>query len=328
MAQTTSEVWNTRWSATRRAIRPEVQDNFFEEYAIIDLFRKSGLRMTDNGGKEISVRVATGGGTATAFDTYDVLPKSPVDPVESAHYKRRYYAVPVVLSDTESWENKGEHEVFDQLSYLDTNATSSLLKAINEDMAGAQSGKTMLGFQDIMSDAGTGTVGGINSSTTVAWKSQIYGTSKTFLTQSTTNIFDGIVAWNDIMDSCRIQGGRTSHIITTFDIVKAYREALSSQGYARTTTETVRGIGGQMNPPFYDAEVVADNDIKANASYFVDKRHNKLNVLKSANFTTTPFVTLQSNGQLAQLAYKVAGVQLTTDNRRRSGVASAITGSA
>ncbi len=328
MAQTTSEVWNTRWSATRRAIRPEVQDNFFEEYAIIDLFRKSGLRMTDNGGKEISVRVATGGGTATAFDTYDVLPKSPVDPVESAHYKRRYYAVPVVLSDTESWENKGEHEVFDQLSYLDTNATSSLLKAINEDMAGAQSGKTMLGFQDIMSDAGTGTVGGINSSTTTAWKSQIYTTSKTFLTQSTTNIFDGIVAWNDIMDSCRIQGGRTSHIITTFDIVKAYREALSSQGYARTTTEKVRGIGGQMNPPFYDAEVVADNDIKANASYFVDKRHNKLNVLKSANFTTTPFVTLQSNGQLAQLAYKVAGVQLTTDNRRRSGVASAITGSA
>ena len=327
MAQTTSEVWNTRWSATRRAIRPEVQDNFFEEYAIIDLFRKSGLRMTDNGGKEISVRVATGGGTATAFDTYDVLPKSPVDPVESAHYKRRYYAVPVVLSDTESWENKGEHEVFDQLSYLATNATSSLLKAINEDMAGAQSGKTMLGFQDIMSDAGTGTVGGINSSTTTAWKSQIYTTSKTFLTQSTTNIFDGIVAWNDIMDSCRIQGGRTSHIITTFDIVKAYREALSSQGYARTTTEKVRGIGGQMNPPFYDAEVVADNDIKANASYFVDKRHNKLNVLKSANFTTTPFVTLQSNGQLAQLAYKVAGVQLTTDNRRRSGVATAITGS-
>ena len=327
MAQTTSEVWNTRWSATRRAIRPEVQDNFFEEYAIIDLFRKSGLRMTDNGGKEISVRVATGGGTATAFDTYDVLPKSPVDPVESAHYKRRYYAVPVVLSDTESWENKGEHEVFDQLSYLDTNATSSLLKAINEDMAGAQSGKTMLGFQDIMSDDGTGTVGGINTSNTAAWKSAIYDTSKTFLTQSTTNIFDGIVAWNDIMDKCRIQGGRTSHIVTTFGIVKAYREALSSQGYARTTTEKARGIGGQMNPPFYDAEVVADNDVKASASYFVDKRHNKLNVLKSANFTTTPFVTLQSNGQLAQLAYKVAGVQLTTDNRRRSGVATAITGS-
>lgn len=327
MAQTTSEVWNTRWSATRRAIRPEVQDNFFEEYAIIDLFRKSGLRMTDNGGKEISVRVATGGGTATAFDTYDVLPKSPVDPVESAHYKRRYYAVPVVLSDTESWENKGEHEVFDQLSYLDTNATSSLLKAINEDMAGAQSGKTMLGFQDIMSDNGEGIVGGIDSSSTTAWKSQVYSSPKTFLAQNTTNIFDGIVAWNDIMDKCRIQGGRTSHIVTTFGIVKAYREALSSQGYARTTTEKARGIGGQMNPPFYDAEVVADNDVKASASYFVDKRHNKLNVLKSANFTTTPFVTLQSNGQLAQLAYKVAGVQLTTDNRRRSGVASAITGS-
>ena len=325
--QTTSEVWNTRWSATRRAIRPEVQDNFFEEYALIDLFRKSGLKVTDTGGKEISVRVATSGGTATAFDTYDVLPKSPVDPVESAHYKRRYYAVPVVLSDTENWENSGEHKVFDHLSYLDKNATSSLLKAINEDLAGAQSGKTILGFQDIISDDGTGTVGGINTTNTANWKNKFDATTTDFLTQTKTNIFDGIRRWMSVMDKCRIEGGRPSHILTTYSIVRAYREALSSQGYARTSTEKVRGIGGQMNPPFYDAEVVADNDIKSLASYFLDKRHIKLNVLKSANFTTTPFVTLQSNGQLAQLAYKVAGVQLTTDNRRRSGVATALTGS-
>jgi hypothetical protein len=36
---------------------------------------------------------------------------------------------------------------------------------------------------------------------------------------------------------------------------------------------------------------------------------------------------LQSNGQLAQLAYKVASVQLCTNNRRRNGVKTVLTGS-
>ena len=48
--------------------------------------------------------------------------------------------------------------------------------------------------------------------------------------------------------------------------------------------------------------------------------------MKQANFKKTPFVSLQSNGQLAQLAYQVAGVQAITNNRRRLGVATAITG--
>lgn len=327
MAQTTSEVWNTRWSATRRTIRPEVQDGFFEEYAFTDLLRSSALKMTDRGGKAISIRVATSGGTATAFDGLDTLPKNTIDPVESAHYKRRYYAVPVILADTEDWENSGPEQVFDELSYLDTNATSSLVKAINEDALGAQSGKTMLGTQDIIADAAGATIGGINSTTTTAWECQRDTTATIFTTQTVTNIFNGVSLWNEVLDLCRIQGGRISHIVNTHSIVRAYRESLSSQGYARTTLNNVRGIGGQMNPPFYDAEVIADNDCPALTSYFIDKRHLKLNCLRQANFTTTPFVTLQSNGQLAQLAYKVAGVQMTTDNRRRLGVATALTGS-
>jgi len=326
MPQTTSEVWNTRWSATRRTIRPEVQDGFFEEYAYTDLLRQAGLKMTDRGGKEISTRVATSGGSATAFDTYDVLPKSPIDPVESAHYKRRYYAVPIILSDTEDWENSGPEQVFDELSYLDTNATSSLVKAINEDALGAQAGKTMLGTQDLMADAAGATIGGINSATTTAWECQRSTSAVTFTTQTVTNIFNGIDHWNDVIDLVRIQGGRVSHIVTTYSIVRAYREALSSQGYARTTTQNARGIGGQMNPPFYDSTLIADNDVAALHCYYIDKRHLKLNVLRQANFTTTPFVTLQSNGQLAQLAYKVAGVQQTTDNRRRLAVSTALTG--
>lgn len=327
MAQTTSEVWNTHWSATRRAIKPEVVDNFFEAYPALELHRRKGLQMVDSGGKEISVRLQTSGGTPTAFDKYDVLPKAPSDPFETAHYKRRYYAKEVILSDTENWENSGPEQIFDELEHLGNNGMQSIIKGINEDLLGAQSGKTMLGYQDIMADSTGATVGGISSSTTTAWESQRNTSAATFISQTVTNIFDGLDRWNALLDDIRIQGGDPRHMVTTYSIVRAYREALSSQGYARTDTQNPRGIAGQMNPPFYNLDVIADNDVAALHTYLVDTNHTKLNVLKSANFKSTPFVTLQSNGQLAQLKYIVAGVQLITDNRRTGGVATAITGS-
>jgi hypothetical protein len=326
MAQTTSEVWNTRWSASRRANRGKPVDNFFESYNVLAAFRGGAMQILDTGGKEITVNLESSGGTAQAFSQLDPLAKTQGDPIESAHYKRRYYAAPVVISDTDNWENSGKEQIFNQLNALGDNAFNTLLKAINEDIVGAQTGKTMLGTQDIIDDAGTGTIGGINSSTSTFWKNQKDTTAKTFLTQTTTNIFDGIDLMNGMMDLCMIQGGNNFMILTTFSIAAAYRIALSSQGYGEINITKGGGIGGPKLPPFYGYKLVADNDVQALGLYFVETRHNKLNVMKQANFQKTDFVSLQSNGQLGQIAYQVAGVQYTTDNRRRSGVLTALTG--
>ena len=325
MAQSTSETWDSRWSSTRRTIAPQVIDNTFEAYKALAMHRKRGMQMVDGGGKEIQVILESSAGTAETFDGYDPLSKSPVDPFESAFYKRRYYAVPIVLDDTTNWENSGEEQVFDLLDALGNNAMNSLLKAINEDLLSAQSGKTMLGYQDIIADAGTGTVGGINSSTSTFWQNQKYTTSKTFTDQN-NNVFDGMLAWNTIMDDCRKQGGRNNAIVTTYSIAAAYRTAIASTGYAETTLSNIKGVSGPEFPSYMGAQVVADNDCASLHSYMVDTEAIKLRVMKQANFKKTPFVSLQSNGQLAQLSYMVAGVQLCTNNRRRSGVATAITG--
>ena len=326
MAQTTSETWDSRWSSTRRTIAPQVIDNTFEAYKALAMHRKRGMQMVDGGGKEIQVILESSAGTAEPFDGYDPLSKSPLDPFESAFYKRRYYAVPIVLDDTTNWENSGEEQVFDLLDALGNNAMNSLLKAINEDLLSAQSGKTMLGYQDIIADAGTGTVGGINSGISTFWQNQKYTTSKTFTTATVTNVFDGLVAWNTIMDDCRKQGGRNNAIVTTYSIAAAYRTAIASTGYAETSLSNLKGVSGPEFPSYMGAQVVADNDCAALHSYMVDTDSIKLRVMKQANFKKTPFVSLQSNGQLAQISYMVAGVQLTTNNRRRSGVATAIDG--
>jgi len=326
MAQTTSEEWDSHWSSTRRTVRPEVIDNFFEDYPTLEMHRRRGLVVTDQGGKEISVRLITSGNTAESFDKYDPLNKSPINPFESAHYKRRYYAAPIILSDTENWENSGPEQVFDELEHLGNVGMKSLLKTINEDLLSAQSGKNILGYQDIMATSTGATVGGISSSTTTAWESQRDTSSTTFTSQTVTNIFDGFDLWETVRDAIRTQGGRSKEMVTTYSIVRAYREVLSSAGYARTVMGDGKGVGGQDNPPFYGAEVIADNDCPALATYFPDTRHTKLNVLRQANFRKTPFTSLQPNGQLAQLAYMVAAVQLTTDKREANGVATALTG--
>jgi hypothetical protein len=325
MAQTTSEEWDSRWSATRRSIDKEVIDAFFEEYPTIADFRKRGSKVDDSGGTEFQCILQSAGGTATAFDRYDELPKNPVDPFESAFYKRRYYAVPVILSDTEDWENAGPQKVFDQLEALGNNALTSLLKAINEDIYSAQAGKNILGFQDHMADATGATVGGIDSSASTFWESQRYTSAKTFTTQSLTNVYDGYVAWNTLMDDIRIQGGMVKKMFTTFSIVQAYRTVVASTGYARTDLANAAGVGGDHAPPFYGVPVIADNDCAALHTYQICD-NIKMQVLGKANFRKTPFTSLQPNGQLAQLAYFVAGVQLTNNNRRRGGVCTALTG--
>ena len=58
MAQTTSEVWDSRWSATRRTIAPDTIDNAFEAYNALAFHRRRGMQMVDGGGKEIQVILA------------------------------------------------------------------------------------------------------------------------------------------------------------------------------------------------------------------------------------------------------------------------------
>lgn len=329
MAQTKSEVADSNWSAVRKAIRKTPVDNAFEEYPTLDTFRGDMMNMVGNGSREIQVILESATGTAQSFGEYDALSKDPIDPFESAFYRRRYYAVPVILSDTENWENMGSERVFDLLKALGNNANNSLRKAINEDFYTAQAGKNMLGFPDIMATATGATIGGIDSSAETFWESQRETTTTTFTTQTVTNIYDGVQAWNDINELINIQGGRVSHIFTTWSIAKAFREAMSGQGYARTKLSNPGNFGGadQGNGDFYGSKVIADNDAPSLLSYHADKRHLKLETLKQANFKKTPFVSLQSNGQLAQLAYVVASVQLCTNNRRRLGVKTALTGS-
>jgi hypothetical protein len=326
MATSRSETLDTHWSSTRRTADPKVYDQYFQKVPTVNEFRKSAMQMVDGGGRGIEVRVQTSGNTqAGSFKGYDPLPKSPINPVETAEFNRRYYMCPIILADTDKWENSSAEKVFDELKNLGDIAMEAILQAINEDFYTAQTGKNILGFPDTIADAGGATVGGILSVTDGKWDNNRSTSATTFLTVS-NSVVAGIDLWGDMLDECHIDKGNPTKLFTTWSIARAYRVALSSQGYARTTVENTGGFGGELHPPFYSCKLIADNDCTALHSYFVDTASEKLRVMRQVNFTKTPFVTLQSNGQLAQLSYLVAGVTHTTNSRRSNAVTTALTG--
>jgi hypothetical protein len=91
------------------------------------------------------------------------------------------------------------------------------------------------------------------------------------------------------------------------------------------SSQQFAAVGGTGNSvPFYGAPVIADQDCSASHAYFVNMKYLKIKLLRGVNFAKTPFK--EGPNQLAKVAFLVVGLQLTSDNCRRQGVATAITG--
>ena len=329
-ATSTTETWDAAWTATERSRKGKPTDNIFDSYPTLEAFKKSGLEISD-GGKEFQVNLMYAKNSGEWFDGYDTLNTDAVDGITAAFFPVRYVAVPITISFTEEQENKGSQKVFDLLRSKTDQSMLTMRDVVNAAIFGAQSGKSMLGLQDIVADSPTtGTVGGINRASNSWWRNTSNSSSATFISQSTTNVFDGVDRFLDVWDAISEGNDTPTHILTTAAIQRAYREALSSQGYARAelsgaSSQQFAAVGGTGNSvPFYGAPVIADQDCSSSHAYFINMKYLKIKLLKGVNFAKTPFK--EGPNQLAKVAFLVVGLQLTSDNCRRQGVATAITG--
>jgi len=114
---------------------------------------------------------------------------SPSDVLTSAVYDYKQLAGNVTISGLEQVKNSGTEAVINlleaRINVLEKSLMNSLSTSIYSDGTGS-SGKEVGGLQLLVADAGTGTVGGINSSTFTFWQNvQTTATSSAF---STTNV--------------------------------------------------------------------------------------------------------------------------------------------
>ena len=317
-ATATSETWDAAWTLSNRVDKGRLTDNIFDATPLLDRMRRKGALETEVGGKEIQENLLYGTNTLQWFAGYDQLNTDAVDGITAAFAPWRYASSPITISFTEEQENKKRSSALSLLQGKTQQTTKSIMTSVNAAIWSAQSGKSVLGMQDIIADVPTtGTVMGINRANETWWRNQTNASGGNF-NGTSGDFYTGLTAMSAMYNNCSEGNTEPDHIWTTLTLFGELEEILESTGYARLTGGSGSAGVDASKPKFRKSVVNYDRDCPANRMYFHNYEHLKFKVQKGVNFSKTPFQ--KPANQLAQVAFMVLGAQLITNNPRRLGV--------
>lgn len=165
-------------TTTLRKRSKRLGDNVSKNTALLFRLNQKGKMKTVSGGRTILEELAYAeNGTYKRYSGYEYLDITPSDVFSAAEFTLKQAACAVMISGLEELQNKGDSQVIDLLESRIENAEITMKNNISADIYSdgtADGGRQIGGLQLLVSDAGTGTVGGINSSTWQFWKSQVY----------------------------------------------------------------------------------------------------------------------------------------------------------
>ena len=177
-------------TTTLRNRSRQLADNVTNHNALLRKMRERGNVVELSGGRDIVRELEyQANDTVNFYSGYEVLDTSPADVLSSAVYDWKQLAGTVTISGLEEIKNSGPEAIINlleaRISVLEKSLENSLSTSLYSDGTGS-SGKEVGGLQLVIADAGTGTVGGINSSTFTFWQNvQTTATSSAF---SSTNV--------------------------------------------------------------------------------------------------------------------------------------------
>lgn len=317
-----TEDYDTAWTLVMAAKRKRLTDNYFNKSTALMWFRENAME-TEPGGKEIQEDVEFAGVTTQAFSGHDILDTGEPDIVTKAYFPWRYYAAPIVIAFDTEMESRMAANVKSVLEVRTGNAMKSIRNMVETALFSAQSGKGMLGVQDVIATTPTsGTVGGINRATYSWWRNQYDATDIAMSTATVTNIFNGFKYMNDMWGNCSDGADEPSVIFTTQANAVAYQNIIASTGYARLEMADKKKGWMAGKPVFNTAPVLYSRQCPTGGMYFINSDYLKFKVQEGVNFSKTPFKS--PHNQLSKVAFIVLSCQLTTNNPRRLGVISDI----
>lgn len=320
-ATSTTETWDAAWTTTMRSHRKRLTDNIFDQYPTLQMLREAGNVEIESGGKEIKEDLLYAKNAAEYFDTYDTLNTDAVDGVTAAFFPWRYVAVPITISMTEEMENRKTDAAVKLLAAKTEQSMNTIRDTVNASLYGAQSGKSILGLQDIVADAPTtGTLGGINRANETWWRNQADATSTDFNSSSAPS-YAGILLLSQEYNNASEGNIQPTDIFTTLTLFTELQDILEGTGYQRLTSNRSPFDAGF--PAFRKAVVKYDRDCASQHMYVLNRSTLKLKIQAGLNFSKTPFK--EPFNQMAKVAFIVLGTQLTVIEPRRNSVMSVLT---
>lgn len=248
-------------------------DNVTNNNALLSRLERRGKRKPFSGGRQIVQEIEYGENqTFGWYSGYDPLNISPSEVFTSAVFDIKQCSVAVSMSGLEELQNSGEEQVIDLLEGRISNAEKTMRNrmsdAVYSDGTG-DGGKQLGGLQLLVSDAGTGTVGGINAGTWSFWENEVFDATTDGGAAATTA---NIISYMNQLWLRLVRGSdKPDLIVADNNYYRLYWEALQAQ--QRFTSKEMAQAGFE-SLRYMSADVVFDGgmggDAPTNHMYFLN----------------------------------------------------------
>lgn len=312
-------------STTFRKHRKEIKDNVSKNNALINRLMKRGNMRREDGGLTIATPLDyANNSTYQRYSDWDVLNVSQSDVISAAEYQWRQIALNVVASGRDLRINSGESRIINLAKARIKNALRTFKNNFSAD---AYSDGTLSnqinGLQALISDAGTGTVGGIDSSAWPFWQNTVQSAAAPLqgggaVTVSATTIEGGIMLplWLEL-----VRGDDKPDLIVASNDWFSFFE--SSQVSLKRYVDEELAKAGFQNLKYKTADVIFDggSGIPTAHMYFINSDYLELVVHKDADLEIMEDMRpYNQDGSVTPILWMG---NMTCSNRKLQGVAKA-----
>lgn len=320
---TPSSVFTEMVTTTLRRSGTEVADNVSNHNALLNVMKRKGKIKTVNGGYEIQEPLEYAeNGTYQRYSGYESLNTSASDVLTSAKYEWKQIALHVTASGREIRMNNGKERMINLVKARKKNAMNTAANNMSVDIYSDGSLTNQIGgLANLISTAGTGTVGGINAATYSFWANQfkeMTGTN-TAASPSVANSAQMVADMNALWLSTVRGKDKPDLIASTHDLYALYELGLQDkQRYADATMAEA----GFESLKYKTASVVFDDNTNFGTTdekmYFLNSDYLYLVQHKEAQWTTDDEKKPVNQDAVVIPMYWMGNMVVT--NRARQGV--------
>ena len=298
-----------------------VADNVSHHNALYRrLAEKGRIRLEDGGLSIVAPLDYAANSTYQRYSGFDVLNVAASDVLSAAEYAWRQVAVNLAASGLELRTNSGGNRIINLVKAKMTNAQRSMTNGLSGDLySDGTAANQINGIQAIVADAGTGTVGGINSTTFPFWQNQVRDASDNSVTVSSATIEAGLML--PLWLQCT-RGADTPDLIVMSPDWFTFFEV--SQTSLKRYAPSDDGKAGMISMKYKTADVFFDSTesgIPSSHIYMLNTDFLELVAHQDENMEIMP--ELHSVNQDAIVIPVLFQGNLVCSNRARQGVAKA-----
>ena len=325
-------------STTWMNYRHQLYDNIFNACPFFYWMHANGRKRVEDGGERIVIPLEYGKNSTIKSMTsgYDVIDTTPQETMTAAYFNWKEIAGSTSISNKELAMNQGKNKILDLLQKKANNTEMSFTEIVEQMLIGAltagNGGSDLTPVNFLIHKAGTGTVGGINSSTYTWWKNQF--------TESTATTYEGFIKEiAHLYNSCSRGGSKGGKrkapdtIICDQYYYETYMGAARAKGQIMLTNEPVAnlGFGGakylgatlmwdEYMPDTYTATANTDPASYSptySSALFINSEFLEFVVCKGQDLTLGPFIQPENQKAKTSILYLMG--EVVCSNRAKQG---------